>query len=98
MGPDEGDGRHLIKPSPNRAYHVEPSPAEKKEVEEIARDILGHFFEVPTVKIIIKLQAARMHPLEWKLVRGVLKYDKRAETDLACLARMLEGWGKDGSY
>jgi hypothetical protein len=98
MRRDKGDGRHLIKPSPNRAYHVEPSLAEKKEAEEIARDILGRFFEVPTVKIIIKLQATRMHPLEWKLVRDVLKYDKRAETDLACLARMLEDWGKDGSY
>jgi hypothetical protein len=98
MGPDKGDGRHLIKPSPNRAYHVESSPTEKREAEEIARDILGHFFDVPTVKIIIKLQATRVHLLEWKLVRDVLKYDKRAETDLACLARMLEDWGKDGSY
>jgi hypothetical protein len=98
MRRDKGDGRHLIKPSPNRAYHVEPSLAEKKEAGEIARDILGRFFEVPTVKIIKKLQATRMHPLKWKLVRDVLKYDKRAETDLACLARMLEDWGKDGSY
>jgi hypothetical protein len=98
MGRDKGDGRHLIKPSPNLAYHVEPSPAEKKEAEEIARDILGHFFEVPTVKIIIKLQATRMHPLEWKLVRDVLNYGKKAETDLARLARMIEDWGKDGSY
>jgi hypothetical protein len=98
MGHDKGDGRHLIKPSPNRAFHVEPSPAEKNEAEEIARDILGHFFEVRTVKIIIKLQATRMNPLERKLVRDVLNYDKKAETDLACLAKMLEDWGKDGSF
>jgi hypothetical protein len=68
------------------------------KVEEIARDILGHFVDVPIVKILIKLQATRMHPLGWKLVRDILEYEKRAKNDLTCLARMLEDWAKDGGY
>lgn len=79
-------------PPPNRARQIDPpSKHAQQEAEEKARDILGpHFIDAPTVKVILKLQATRMDPLEWVSVKKVLQREPEAATNLFLLACLLE--------
>lgn len=84
-------------PSPNNAKHIDrPSKHAREEAEETARDILGpKFINAPTVKVILKLQATRMNPLEWVSVKEVLQREPEAATNLFLLACLLDDDAED---
>ena len=87
---DYEKGLHKSGYSPNRTRRIEVSAAEQQDAQELAADILGSGINSPTVRIIMELQATRMHVLEWRAVKEVVEGDRRARVDLARLGRLLE--------
>jgi len=80
------------KPSENYTRHVEPpSEDEQEEAEETARDIFGpRIINLPTVQFILKLQAARMDPMEWVSLKEVIQREPKAGKSLFSLAYLLD--------
>src|SRR5712664_1705709 len=79
-------------PSKNHTRHIKPpAQAEQEEAEETARDILGpRIINLPTVQLILKLEATRMNPMEWVSVKQVIENEPKAGSSLFLLAKLLD--------
>ena len=67
------------------------SEVEQEEAEETARDILGpRIISLPTVQIILELQATQMDPMEWVSVKRVIETEPKAGNDLFLLTCLLD--------
>jgi hypothetical protein len=62
----------------------------QREGEVTAQRILEEYIQAPTVHFLMP-QAWQMRPIEWELIKGILKEDERARNDLAHLSVLLEG-------
>lgn len=79
-------------PAPNRAPRIpSPSKHEQEEAEETARDSLGPcVIDLPTVQLILGMQATRMNPMDWVAVGQVIRRQPEAGRNLSLLANLLK--------
>jgi hypothetical protein len=85
--PTQGSSAH-----PDRASTPECNNEPDDELAAaIAASILGDFVNAPTVQLMKATQGDQMDRSKWEAVKEVLETNPKARTDLATLARLLEG-------
>ena len=90
--PPKSPGDRSEVPSTKHACHDgRPPTEEQEEAAETARDILGpRVIDLPTVQIILELQATQMDPMEWVSVKKIIEAEPRAGKDLYLLTYLLD--------
>lgn len=71
-------------------------PSANDELDErltnaVAFSLLGEYKNAPTVRVMMATQGHQMSSHKWQIVKEILERHPQARTDLACLARLLEG-------
>jgi hypothetical protein len=88
--PSSAQAGSLPQFSPERQQQEDEKQRLQREGEETAQRILEEYVQAPTVHFLMP-QAWQMRPVEWEVIKGILKEDERARNDLAHLSVVLEG-------